>query len=317
MAESGKREGLRAVTLSGRLRTLLSVPGSLRLLDVDTTGRILLAHESVRVVLTALPPGEERERELSWFDWPLLGDLSRDGRTILFTERTSPPERVYLRKTDGSAAIFLGQGVAWALSPDGKWALASASEQPPRLTLLPTGSGQPRPVDSGDIDALAGRWSGDGKRIVIAGREHGHATRLYVLGDGAPKAITPGGMSLFFAVSHDGTLVAGTDGEGRSALYPLDGGEPRPLPELHRGEFPFAWSEDGRVLYTFRHGEVPCAVYRLDVVTRRKELWKMLRPADLTGVPHIGRVQITPDAKSYAYGQIRQLSELYLVEGVK
>src|SRR5205823_2860050 len=34
MAEPGTREALRAVTLSGRQRTLLSVPGSLRLQDI-------------------------------------------------------------------------------------------------------------------------------------------------------------------------------------------------------------------------------------------------------------------------------------------
>jgi len=34
-------------------------------------------------------------------------------------------------------------------------------------------------------------------------------------------------------------------------------------------------------------------------------------------MPAIGRVQITLDAKSYAYGHVRQLSELFLVEGLK
>jgi hypothetical protein len=43
----------------------------------------------------------------------------------------------------------------------------------------------------------------------------------------------------------------------------------------------------------------------------------MLSPADPTGVPHIGRVRITPDARSYVYGQIRHLSEMYLVQGVR
>jgi len=62
---------------------------------------------------------------------------------------------------------------------------------------------------------------------------------------------------------------------------------------------------------------VPCTVYRLDVATRRKQVWKVLAPADPTGVPSIGRVQITPDARSYAYGHVRQLSELFLVEGLK
>ncbi len=317
MAEPGKREALRAVTLSGRQRTLLSVPGSLRLLDIDREGRVLLAHESIRIVLTALPPGERNERELSWFDWPLLGDLSRDGKTVVFTEQTSPPGRIYLRSTDGSPAVLLGQGVATALSPDAKSVLATTTDQPPRLVLLPTGPGQPTLVPSDRIEPLNGRWSGDGKQIVMAGREPGHATRLYALGGGPPKAITPEGISLIYAVSPDGSLVAARDAEGTSALYPVEGGEPQPIRELDRGDHPVAWSEDGRTLYSFRHGEVPCTVYRLDLATRRKEVWKVLGPADVTGVQHIGRVQITPDARSYAYGHIRQLSELYLVDGVK
>jgi len=317
MAEPGKREALRAVTLSGRQRTLVSVPGSLRLLDIDRDGRVLLAHESVRLVLSALPPGENKERELSWFDWPLLADLSTDGKTLLFTEPTSShgDSRVYLRKTDGSPPVLLGDGTGTALSPDGNWAFAVLGE-PSRLVLLPTGPGQPKPVPSGQIEALTGRWSGDGKHVVIAGRAPGSAVRLYVGGEPL-RAITPEGMSLIYAISPDGSLVAARDAEGRSALYPLQGGEPQPLPELDKGDFPFAWSENGRTLYAFRHGEAPCTVYRLDLGTRRKEVWKVLGPADLTGVPFSGRVQITPDARSYAYGHVRQLSELFLVEGLK
>jgi eukaryotic-like serine/threonine-protein kinase len=317
MAEPGKREALRAVTLSGRQRTLLTVPGSLRLLDVDRSGRVLLAHESVRIVLTALPPGSTDERELSWFDWPLLADLSADGKMIVFTDQTSPPGRIYLRKMDGSPAVLLGTGFATALSPDARSVLATTIERPSRLVLLPTGSGQPTPLPSGQVEAQGARWSGDGKRIVMAGREPGRATRLYVLEGDAPRPITPEGMSSIYAVSRDGSLVAARDAEGRTALYPVQGTGPRPIPELDEGDHPFAWSEDGRSLYAFRHGEVPCIVYRIDLATRRKEVWKVLAPSDLTGVQHIGRVQITPDAKSYAYGHIRQLSELYLVDGVK
>jgi Tol biopolymer transport system component len=317
MAEPGKREALRAVTLSGRERTLVSVPGSLRLLDIDREGRVLLAHESVRLVLSALPPGEQKERELSWFDWALLGDLSSDGKTLLFTEQTSPhgAARVYLRKTDGSPPVLLGEGIGTALSPDGNW-VAAIVGQPGRLVLLPTGPGQPKPVSTGEIEALTGRWSGDGKHMVIAGRERGHAPRLYALGEGPPRPITPEGISLIYGVSPDGSLVSAKDAEGRSALYPLQGGQPQPLPELDKGDYPFAWSEDGRMLYAFRHGEVPCTVHRLELATRRKEVWKVLGPADPTGVPNVGRVQIAPDASSYAYGHVRQLSELFLVDGL-
>src|SRR5947208_2513586 len=227
MAEPGKREALRAVTLSGRQRTLVSVPGSLRLLDIDRDGRVLLAHESVRLVLSALAPGENKEREVSWFDWSLLADLSKDGKTVLFTEPTSPhgESRVYLRKTDGSPPVLLGEGTGTALSPDGNWAFAVIG-QPSRLVILPTGPGQPKAVPSGQIEALTGRWSGDGKHVVIAGREPGSGVRLYVLGGEPLRAITPEGMSLIYAVSPDGSLVAARDAEGRSVLYPLQGGQP-------------------------------------------------------------------------------------------
>jgi hypothetical protein len=123
-------------------------------------------------------------------------------------------------------------------------------------------------------------------------------------------------MSLIFAVSPDGSRVAARDAAGKTALYSSHGIEPQPIPELDRGDHPFAWSEDGGSVYAFRHGEVPCTVYQLHLATRRKDVWKVLGPTDVTGVQHIGRVQMTPDARSYAYGHVRQLSELFLVEGL-
>jgi len=40
-------------------------------------------------------------------------------------------------------------------------------------------------------------------------------------------------------------------------------------------------------------------------------------PSDAAGIDTIRGVEIAPDAKSYVYGYIRTLSDLYLVEGLK
>jgi hypothetical protein len=58
-------------------------------------------------------------------------------------------------------------------------------------------------------------------------------------------------------------------------------------------------------------------VFRIDLTNGRRELWKELAPNDPAGVLRIGRVRLTPDGETYAYNYLRNLSELFLVEGFK
>jgi hypothetical protein len=110
--------------------------------------------------------------------------------------------------------------------------------------------------------------------------------------------------------------------DGKLALYPIGGGEPRPIPGLDpaspaSGYVPIQWSTDGRLLYLYRPGDLPAKVFRVDTVTRRREVWKEVAPPDLAGVLWIGPVLITPDGSAYAYTFSRSLSDLYLVKGLK
>jgi hypothetical protein len=43
----------------------------------------------------------------------------------------------------------------------------------------------------------------------------------------------------------------------------------------------------------------------------------LLSPADPVGFRHCGLAKITPDGRSYAYRYWRQLSTLYLIEGLR
>src|SRR5271165_6358588 len=179
---TGGDRSLYAVNLSRTVRLLERVPGELTLLDVDHEGNVLLTRGNDRAGMIGLAPGESKERDLSWLDWSTPGDLSTDGRTALFSEGGEgggPKYAVYLRKTDGSPAIRLSDGIGTALSPDGKWALARPNSTPAPLVLLPTGVGEAKPLTHDSINHLWARWLPDQKRIVFSGNEAGHGFRLY------------------------------------------------------------------------------------------------------------------------------------------
>jgi hypothetical protein len=105
--------------------------------------------------------------------------------------------------------------------------------------------------------------------------------------------------------------------DGKGYFFPVASGEPRPIPGLQVGEAPVAWSADGRALYIYRGGELPAKVYRLDIASGKRTLWRQLMPPDPAGVEYVGPILPSPDGTAYAYGYRRLLSDLYLVEGLK
>ncbi|MGH9316893.1 MAG: TolB family protein, partial [Thermoanaerobaculia bacterium] len=150
--------------------------------------------------------------------------------------------------------------------------------------------------------------------------EAGRGARLYLwdLSGGKPRAFTPEGYRTFArTVSPDGKLVAARGPDQRLYLYPIAGGEPAPLPGLTADDTPVGWFADGRSLYVIRRRELPAKVYRMDVATGLKELWRELMPSDSAGVTNISPPLLASDGKSYAYSYVRTLSDLYLVEGLK
>jgi Tol biopolymer transport system component/predicted Ser/Thr protein kinase len=319
---TGGDRSLYAVNRSGTVRLLARVPGELTLLDVDRDGNVLLTRGNDRAGLIGLAPGEAKERDLSWLDWSSPGDLSADGRTVLFAETGEgggPKYAVYLRKTDGSPAIRLSEGIGMALSPDGKWALARPNITPSPLVQLPTGVGEAKPLTHDSINHLWGRWLPDGKQLVFSGNETGHGFRLYVESpeEGKPRPISPEGVNPAVVISPKGDFAASVGPDHKIYLYPIAGGEPVPVSGAEPDEAPTGWSADSRSLYVFRFGEIPARLFEIELSTGKRKLWKELVPADAAGIDTIRGITITPDARAYVYGYIRTLSDLYVVEGLK
>jgi Tol biopolymer transport system component len=312
-----------AVPLSGKERLVARVPADLTLQDVLPNGRALLARDSWRRGLIVRRADDSTEHDFTWLDWSYPVTLSADGQTLLFREEGEaggPTYAVYLRKTDGSPAVRLGDGLSLALSPDGKWALSSRGDNQADLFLLSTGPGDPRPLPGHNIVHGSACWFSDGRRILVSGTEANHGSRLYVQDIDVDKiiAVTPEGTNgLSFALAPDGSSVAAIGPDDKGYLFPIPSGDPQLIKGLQPGEVPVAWTTDGHSLYVYRGGDLPSKVYRLEVATGNRTLWKELMPPDPSGVEFVGPVLPTPDGKSYVYGYRRLLSDLYLVEGLK
>ncbi len=314
---------LSAVNLSGKERLLAREPGTLTLQDVARDGRVLITRDVPRVGMVGMTAGSSKERDLSWLDWSAPKELSADGKRLLFTESGEAGGEnysTYLRGTDGSPAIRLGDGLSFALSPDQSWVLSGLPQPPVQFYLLPTGAGESKQLTHDNINRLWARWFPDGKRVLFSANEPDKGVRLYIqdINGGQAKAITGEGVNgSLVAISPDGKLVAMVGPDQKPALLTVDSGEVRPIPDLKAGEAPIAWTSDGHSLFVYRLGEVPATVNKLDLATGRKQIWKQLVPPDVSGVTDISSIFITPDGNNYVYEYGRTLSDLYLVNDLK
>jgi Tol biopolymer transport system component len=320
---TGLGRAIYAINLSKQQRLIARVPAPLTLLDISPDGRALIERQSYRSEIKGSINGDSHDRELSWFDASLPADLSPDGRTLLFGEygeAGGSTYAVFVRGTDGSPAVRLGEGTAQTLSPNGNWALCVTHTPPEQIFLLPTKTGQPRTITHDNIDHYTASWLPGGKQIIFAGSEPGRAPRLWLqdLEGGKPKPISPeGGALAAVFISPDGTQVIGLGTDGKLSLFGVNGGEPRTIPGLGSQDRLAGFTGDGRSVYVYNNAGLPSVVSLLDIASGKRKLWKTVVPADPAGVDNVGNYIITPDGRSYVYSYSRSLSDLYLVEGLK
>ncbi len=326
-SQPGELEALWAVDLSGKQRLVMRVPGSLELDDVSREGRVLIAHHTLTRTVRGASEADPKERELSWLDDSWAADLSPDGKKLLLTESgegSGSGAVTYLRGTDGSPAVKLGEGFARGLSPDGKSVLAartSGGGKNTSLVLLPTGPGQAQTLDGEGLSDFGwGAWLPDGKGVVFSATGPGGVSRLYVqaVPNAKPRAIGPERTRIqpfSNPVSPDGKYVVALHA-GQVLLVPIDGaGEARVVAGLAPpDDRVIQWSSDSGSLYVYRLGERPVKVSLLDLGTGQKRLWKEIAVEDSLGGL---QVRVTPDGKTWVYTGRRALSELYLVEGLR
>ncbi|HEX6099765.1 MAG TPA: protein kinase [Thermoanaerobaculia bacterium] len=317
-----------AVDLEGRQRMVMRTPGWPWLHDISRDGAVLMALTSNQAGIVVQSGGEDRD--LSWLDASILADVSVDGKEILFTEfneGVAYKPTIFMRATDDSPAVRLGEGVALAFSPDKSVVLAlRAAGKRRELILLPTGAGKTEVLPN-DLDCLWAGWLPDGRILINARTPQGPRMFIQARGGGAPRPLTPPGTAIGFINSVGGGAVKPLSPDGQSLLvfdqankawlYPLAGGTARPAPGVLPGDRPGGWSRDGRQLYVFPSLQVPAAVHAVDLVTGERRLHRKFALPDLDGVFRMGPFLLMPDGQSFAYGYSRQLSTLYTATGLR
>ena len=224
-----------------------------------------------------------------------------------------------LRQTDGSPVVTLGEGAASDITGDGKFVLSVIPTDPAQLIVYPTGAGQPRKLERGGLVSYeTAQLFPDGKKVFFCGHEAGRAVRCYVqeIDGGKPRPVTPDGTTGGL-VSPDGRQLLVRERAGGLQLYPVEGGPPRQVPGATPEDTVIRWTPDGRAVLVSSRSAVPARVEKLDLSTGRRELFKTLGPADLTGVLQVSPIAISDDGKSHAYSCRRMTSHLFLVGGAR
>lgn len=319
---------IHALSLSGKVREALAIPGRLWLRDISPDGRLLVEQGiSRRGMIVSINHGTFI-RDLSWLDFGILRAISPDSKTILFEEEGGVEANytVFLRDVDGSSAIPIGDGYGLDLSRDKKWVLAEKLVEPVReIWLLPVGPGEPRRMSPPNLaPEIAGRFLSDSKRLVYVASEAGHPPRTWLqdIGGSAPRPVTPEGVLALLPSPDDHWFIAGqpvgVSAMAGASLISLDRGDARKIPGLKPNEVVIGWTSDGQlyVVSAPDNARNTIRVEKLNPSTGQRVLWREL------GMPPFGGVfpdppLITPDGASFAFDYRLRLSDLYTVSGVR
>ena len=150
-ARTGSVRSLWAVTSGGRVRGVARIPGSMMLHDISRDGAVLVSNESMRLEMAGRTAGDQSDRDLSWFDWSAAEEFSRDGTRLLFDESGEgggPGWSVYLRDLRNGSTVRLGNGRAFTLDPEARWAVTLPTAPHSALTVVETGGWRVAPAPS-------------------------------------------------------------------------------------------------------------------------------------------------------------------------
>ncbi len=327
--ESGE---VQAMSLSGKIRSPLSVAGRLFLRDISPAGQLLADQGLVRRGFLVSSSDNKTQRDLSWLDYGYLRAVSNDGKTALFEEEGTAVAQstymVFVRNVDGSPAVALGPGYGVAISSDKQWVLADKLGDPVNeMWLLPVGAGEARRLTPPDlsVEVLGAILSGD-KSVVYVGGQTGRPERSWLqdVAGGPPRPITPEGV-VGWMVSPDGRfLITGKgdiDSVSLDTIMPIQGGKGQPIAGLRHGDSIVGWTSDDQLYVgqlssngvpTPTNSVIPIDI--LNPLTGARRPWRTIAIPPLAGT-ELSFILITPDGLTYAWGYRFSIADLYTVDG--
>ena len=324
-SDSGSAQNLRGVSLNGKLRTIVNVPGGMWLQDSHNDSTLMVTHQT-RVAIRGTEPGAKEERELGWFGWSGFEDISADGKQILFDEEGDgggPNYTVFFRNTDGSPPVRISEGQGLAISPDAQWIITQPAKGGP-LSMVPTGAGESRVLTHDNIVYSSARFFPDGKRLLAVGFEPGKGVRDFVIdtANGIAKPLTPEGVS-GMNISPDGRSIAVSQSDGKLGIWSIESSDIHLIPGLDSRYYITSWSADGSSVYVHStavgsmssSGMAP--TYLVNVRTGTMSSPKIFGTNLPSGVRSVSGAVFSRDGRAYAYVYTQDLSQAYVVSGLK
>jgi len=311
---------------SGQERVVARSSKTMEILDAGSGGRVIARGGIISTVIMGRAPGAGHEQDLSEEDFSFVSDLSADGTTLVGTTQDagSGPGGMFIKRTDGTPSINLGEGDALALSRDGRWVLARLfGGSAEKLSVLPTGAGEAKELPRGELDHyFEGDFFPDAGRVLFSAAAKGAGKRLFVqdVAGGPPRAISPEGYSLpplGSSVSPDGRRVVALGADDAPLFQPTEGGEAVPIPALEAGDLPIAWTADGRGLFFYDAAAETVSLERLDLASGRLQLIRELVPARPTGMIGHFKVLVSADGRAEVHSYSRALGDLFLIDGLR
>ena len=313
--------GLYAVTLSGKNRVVMRAPTELVLQDISATGRVLLESVRFQVEMGIKRAGDSGARNLGNF--ADLGALSPAGEWLVYNRFQGSDYQIYVRKTDGTAAIKIGEGYADGITADGSLVAAARNNEPHKLYLYPTGAAEQRVIDLGDLTADFGTYendisfSRDTRWALFSAFNPQGEVRDYLLNmrDGKLRAVTPSGMR-GGRLSPDGGQVATLDISAQKyVLIDVASGKGRDLPGIEKDEEVLGWNSDGSSVVVWNQ-ELPARISLVNVETGKRQLVQTVEPLAMLGSMY-ARMVSSADGKTAAYRHRRGLYAIYIADGLQ
>ena len=304
----GGSSALAAVTLAGQERTVYSAPGTLKLHDISRDGeRVLLTRGTTRGSILGAVDGAA-DRDLSWFDYSTVADLSADGRPCCSTNgaKASAPRR---RSSSGEQTAAR------------RCSLAKGSRS--RCRRMTDGWRPSRGTVTNDVSRQEPATSSGCRAVRLSSTSTGPPGRATDAGFSSPAGrgrcpthLRPGSRRRRPApgdsgrVRRPGAVARRTDGGRRRSLrrvlHVLDGrtGRSPPARRLQGRGCAAAVERRWPLPVRSRGRQSGLEDLQLDLATGARQFWKELVPPDPAVLVDIGsdpgQIRLTPDGKSYA-----------------
>lgn len=315
------------VGMAGCERLVYHGLGNLKVHDCSPSGRLLISVDRSPLGTFSRRAGDSTERDISWHEFTIPRDISSDGETLLIEEWVPGGRQnysAYIRRIDGSATRFIGEGVPLVLSPDERQVILRVPAKDSQLTLLTIETGATRLLENDRDKPLIHSeyvsWFPDGRRIAFEATDSNGGSRIYFqdLTGGKPVCFTPDesgvGMRSNHSISPDGAWIMLVNSANHVCVYRIADGRPDVLDELGSGFFPAGWMANGKDILLRRWGEIPLMVYRYNLASGTLDEWLSLNPGRHSGATLVLNLRLAPDGRSYAYGIRKESSDLYAFE---